>query len=102
MQTILNFYYLSVAFAIGISILDTLHTKKSSLDPTECMDEMNRLLDELENEKFRNFMVTLMERSMENRSVFYAFILMICLLPIANIIWSMIGIQSICSGHKEN
>lgn len=95
LQTILNVYYIGVLTALGVTMLNFSKAKKQDIDPFESMKEIEKMLDELESEKLKNLATTFVERSIENKGVYFAFIMMLCMMPIVNIFFTVMGIISL-------
>ncbi len=101
LQDILNLYYISVVSAICLMMLDDMMTKKKDMDPFELMNSMNEMLDSIEDEKMKRVIATFLDRAVENKAVCYAFLFLLCALPILNIFVIIMLIRSIISNHKE-
>lgn len=101
LQDILNLYYISVVSAICLMMLDNMMSRNKDMDPFELMNSMNEMLDSIEDEKAKQFIATFLERAMENKALCYAFLFLLCALPILNIFVIIMLIKSIIENHKE-
>ncbi|WP_054740057.1 hypothetical protein [Cellulosilyticum ruminicola] len=101
LQEILNLYYISVVSAVCLMMLDNMMSRNSDMDPFELMDSMNEMLNSMEDEKLKHLISSFLERSIENKALGYAFLFLLCGLPILNIFIIVMLMKSIVQNHKE-
>ncbi len=64
-------------------------------------DSMNEMLDSMEDEKLKQLISNFLERSIENKALGYAFLFLLCALPILNIFVIIMLMKSVIQNHKE-
>lgn len=101
LQDILNIYYISVLIAVFLMVLDNMVSKQKDVDPFEIMDDINKLLDDIDNEKTKELISTFIDRAMENKALCYAYLFLMCALPIVNLFVIVSMIKSLIGNKKE-
>jgi uncharacterized protein YjgD (DUF1641 family) len=76
-----NFIIAYITFFIAVSL-----SKRNTRNPWEIMDEIEQSLKQINNEKVSNFIYNIINASMNNPMIGYAFVFGICCIPILNII----------------
>ncbi|EJO5347103.1 hypothetical protein NRP93_001173 [Clostridium botulinum] len=88
----MNFFTLNILIGVMAFIINKINNISQNIDAFEAFNDIQKSLEEIDNEKVTNFVNRLINASMSNPSIGYFFMFLVYMTPILNLVLLIKGI----------